>query len=186
MKQTTSLHRWLVALFVALCALSSHATTVTKMDMDMLVNNADRIFRGTVVSKEPGTVKAGGGTLSIVIYTLRVNEGIKGRFGGADTVELRMLGDLKATPTSSAAVRNLAHLDLNPDLEMGREYVLFTTQPSAIGLSTTVGLDQGLFKVYTDGAGRELVANGMNNLGLFDGPVSYADMSAAVRDAVSK
>ena len=34
-----------------------------------------------------------------------------------------------------------------PQLAVGRTYLVFTTQPSEIGLSTTVGLGQGAFRI---------------------------------------
>ena len=48
---------------------------------------------------------------------------------------------------------------------MGREYLLFTTRPSQVGLSTTIGLGQGAFLI--DDAGKEeLTANAFGNMGL--------------------
>jgi len=69
---------------------------------------------------------------------------------------------------------------MNPDLQVGSDYVLFTTAPSAVGLSTTVGLSQGLFHIFNDANGRELAANGLGNQGIFGGPVSYSEFKAAI------
>ena len=76
-------------------------------------------------------------------------------------------------------------LDINPDLAVGQTYVLFTSQPSAIGLSTTIGLSQGLFRVFNSAQGRELAANGLDNAGLFDGAVSYSDLKAAIEAEIN-
>ncbi|NNK34100.1 MAG: hypothetical protein HKP02_13300 [Xanthomonadales bacterium] len=155
---------------------------VMKFDLPGLVGNADKVFRGTVVDKGPDTVTAGGGTLPVVVYTLQVDDAIKGDFGGekeSKTIQIRMLGNLKAQP-QTGDIRRFAGIDMNLDLTVGGTYVLFTTQPSSIGLSTTVGLGQGLFRVFTDARGRELAANALDNQGLFDGAVSYADLKAAI------
>ena len=36
-------------------------------------------------------------------------------------------------------------------LAVGQTYLVFTTQPSGVGLSTTVGLGQGCFRLYGKG-----------------------------------
>jgi hypothetical protein len=68
-----------------------------------------------------------------------------------------------------------------PELGVGEDYVLFTTKPSAVGLSTTVGLGQGAFKLFVSEDGEELAANELNNAGLFNGPVTYTQLASAIR-----
>lgn len=164
-------------------AFSASAAMVQKFDLGGLVGNADKVFRGTVVSKEPGTVRAGGADLPTVVYTLRVDDPIKGNFGAgksAEMVTLQFLGSLKAE-LDNDSYRRLGGLDLNPDLQLGSDYVLFTTRPSRAGLLTTVGLNQGLFRVFANAQGREMAANGLDNNGLFDGAVEYADLVKAIK-----
>ncbi len=170
------------SLVLALAVIPASAAMVMKMDLAGLVGNADKVFRGTVIGKGADTISAGGGTLPVVVYTLRVDDAIKGEFGDgkdATTIVLRMVGNLKPEP-QTGDVRRLGSTGVNPDLKVGSTYVLFSTRPSAVGLSTTVGLGQGLFRVFTDAGGRELAANALNNQGLFDGAVSYADLKAAI------
>jgi hypothetical protein len=167
---------------VACFAMSLSAAMAVKMSLGDLVDNADKVYRGTVLTREPGSVSAGGTELSTVVYTIRVDQALKGDFGsGKDTavVTMTMLGSLK-TDVTQGEVKRLFNLDVNPNLEVGSEYVLFTTAPSGVGLSTTVGLDQGLFRIFTNADGRELTANGLNNHGIFDGPVQYGELAAAV------
>jgi len=164
-------------------AFSASAAMVQKFDLGGLVENSDKVFRGTVISKEPGTVRAGGAEFPTVIYTLRVDDPIKGRFGSgkaAETITLQMLGSLKADDDSGRYQR-LGGIDMNPGLDVGADYVLFTTKPSRVGLSTTVGLNQGLFRVFANAQGREMAANGLENNGLFDGAVEYADLVNAIK-----
>jgi hypothetical protein len=172
---------------LGLASFTASAAMVKQMGFAELVGNADKVFRGTVMGKEPGVVSAGGGELDTVVYTLRVDDALKGDFGSgkeALVIELTMLGSMKAEAESGGAQR-LFTLNVNPDLQVGSEYVLFTTRPSAIGLSTTVGLDQGLFRVFATDAGREMTANGLGNRGIFGGPVSYDQLKAAVHDELN-
>lgn len=171
-----------LTLALGFVAMTASAAMVMKMDLGDLVGNADKVFRGTVLTREPGTVSAGGGELPTVVYTIRVDDALKGRFDSgkdAAVMELTMLGSLKSDRVSGD-MKHLFSLDVNPTLEVGGEYVLFTTAPGTAGLSTTVGLDQGLFSIFNNADGRDLAANGLNNMGLFDGPVSYATLKAAV------
>ena len=75
-------------------------------------------------------------------------------------------------------------------LDVGGEYLLFTTQPSRVGLSTMVGLGQGAFKVVVFEK-EDAVLNGVNNHGLFrgidsgefpaSGPINYAALATRIR-----
>jgi hypothetical protein len=81
---------------------------------------------------------------------------------------------------------------------MNGEYVLFTTRPSSVGLSTTVGLGQGAFRIVDTGKNEEAV-NAFNNVGLRrglarsavpslpeSGPISYPQLAAAIRNVLSE
>ena len=175
----------MTTLFLCVVSLTATAAMVMQMGMGDLVGNADKVFRGTVLTKEPGTVLAGGGELSTVIYTIRVDDAIKGDFGPQDkAVTLTMLGNMKAD-ADNGNIKRLFSLNINPDLRVGNDYVLFTTAPSAIGLSTTVGLDQGLFHIFNNADGNEAAANGLGNQGIFGGPVSYQELKAAIYDELN-
>ena len=152
-----------------------------------MTQRADKIFRGTVVDVEPGTVPAGGGELPIVIYRLRVDQAFKGAFdskGDVQFVEIRMVGDLKGTP-SRDGLKKLSAIPQPPHLLMGRDYLLLTTPPSAIGLSTTVGLGQGSFEIFAlDKV--DWAVNEFNNAGLYDGPVPYEKLASQIQELVSQ
>ncbi|MGS2720615.1 hypothetical protein [Paraglaciecola aestuariivivens] len=176
--------KWLLSLtlIIVTASWSTHAALVKKMSLSEMVGNADKVFRATVLSKEPSSVHAGGGELSTIVYTLRIDDAIKGDFGSgkeAQVLQLTMLGSMK----SSLVVGNqkrLINLQINPDLELGSDYVLFTTARSPAGLSTTVGLGQGLFRLSNDGSGPDMAVNGLDNKGIFSGPVSYDELKAAI------
>jgi hypothetical protein len=182
------------ALAVALCASPLRADTVRPMNLAEMCRHADRIFRGTVVSAVPGTIRAGGGEIPVVTYRLRVDERFKGRFEtvkGMRIAEVRMLAASWAGPTGATRVR-MSEL---PQLEVGGSYLLLTTRPSSIGMSTTVGLKQGCFRIRGEGAGAEAV-NGHGNAMLFQGMeseakragerVTYERLAARIRALVGK
>ena len=167
-----------------------NATIMLKLDLADLTERADKIFRGTVTDVRQGTIEAGGGELPIVTYRLNVDELIKGDAteisGGQSVVEIRMVGSLVPPKADENGNLKLSIFRDVPKLDMGGEYVLFTTAESAVGLSVTVGLGQGAFKVSpVDGVdGQYLVVNEFNNAGLGlngDGPVNYEVLNAHVR-----
>jgi hypothetical protein len=155
----------------ALLAPEAQATTTLQMNLDQLSARAARIFRGTVLSAKTGTVEVGGGQLPTVTYRVRVDEAFKGTFdelkAGTNVVEIRMVAASKGATTASGARRFSVFHDM-PQLSAGREYVLFVTGQSGVGLSTTVGLAQGLFGIQHQGKD-ESVVNGVGNVGLFRG-----------------
>jgi hypothetical protein len=175
------------AMLAALLCPPAHATVVLQMSLDDLASRAGRVFRGSVISAEPGTAEIGGGSLPTVTYQLLVEERFKGNFSpndGKAVVTVTMVGSLKQGGADVDGQRRLSALPELPELQVGQDYVLFTTDPSPVGLSTTVGLGQGAFKVYMSPEGDELAANELNNAGLFNGPVSYTTLASAIRAAL--
>lgn len=171
------------ALSVLLAWAPVQATTVLQMGFSDLAERAGKVFRGTVIAVEPGTKQVGGAELPTVSYRFRVEEAFKGQFetkGDTSYVEVTMVGNIKESNASSE-IRHLSPLPELPTLTRGGEYVLFTTPPSSAGLSTTVGLAQGAFKIFLSDQGDEMVANGLDNHGLFNGPVSYSRLADVIR-----
>ena len=176
------------ASFLVLAA-QVNATSMLHMDLADLTTRADKIFRGTVIYVNEGTVEAGGGELPAVTYRLRVEELFKGVAtevkGDKSIVEVRMVGSLVHSKPDGSDVVKLSGFRDVPKLKMGSDYVLFTTAESSIGLSVTVGLGQGAFSVYAvDGARDQFMAvNEFNNAGLGlngAGPVEYDKLSAQI------
>lgn len=150
-----------------------------------MAERADKIFRGTVVDVSPGTLTAGGGELPIVIYLLRVDEAFKGEFdskGDVSFVEFRVVGYLKDAAASSD-LRQFQVFPDPPQLRVGHDYLLFTTPPSAIGLSTAVGLGQGSFEIFSLNK-QEWAKNEFNNAGLYDGAVPYSELTGHIEALV--
>lgn len=172
----------LLALMI-LTAPQLSATMVQQMDLAQMSQQADKIFRGTVVAIVPGTVTVGGAELPTVTYRIEVSETFKGEVpvvkDGVRIAEVTMLGIPKDTPQNG-----LLRVSMLPDLPAlaeGGEYLLMTTQPSALGLSTTVGLGQGCFDVFSHEK-VDMAVNQLDNLGLFEGPVAYSDLAQNLRE----
>lgn len=174
------------AMLAALLFQPANATTVLRMTLDDLASRADRVFRGNVLSVEPGSAGVGGGSLPTVTYELLVEEQFKGSYPSEEkiVVTVTMIGSLKQDDQTVSGQRRFDTLPDLPELRVGQEYLLFTTPASAAGLSTTVGLGQGAFKIFLSPDGEELAANELNNAGLFEGPVSYTTLASAVRAAL--
>lgn len=167
------------------------ATTMIQMNLDDLCRRADRVFLGTVIRTETGTVRAGGGEIPTVTYTVRVEEGFKGEFElvkGQRLATLTTIG--KSRPVRSGDAERLPPIPGMPELVTGETYLLLTTPPSALSLSSPVGLGQGCFHVSMK-EGEATAENGYRNVGLFrgmdlagvpdEGPIPLTRLTAAVR-----
>lgn len=189
----------LIVALAALCAYPAAAATVRQMNLEEMVDNAGRIFRGTLLDVREGTVQAGGGELPTTIYVFRVEEAFKGTFQtvkGDQIAEVQMVGG-KVDARQVGTVRRLPVLPDHPKLEKGQSYLLLTTAPSAVGLSTTVGLGQGSFTLIGKG-GSAVAVNENHNAGLFagmntgfaaapeEGPVAYSTLATLIRDIVGE
>ena len=175
-----------------LVASGADASNVRYLNLRDLVARANRIVRGTVVGSDEGTVSAGGGAIPIVTYRIKVEQALKGSAGDGETIEVRLLGRMKQGTTGRLR-RGPIFRDL-PQFTVGSDYLFVLTRPSAIGLSTTVGLGQGLFQLQGR-PGAERALNEANNLGLFSGltsaapasgPVSYAELVKQIQSLVTR
>jgi hypothetical protein len=161
------------------------------MTLRDLVARGDRIVRGTVLAADERTMSAGGGNLPIVSYRIRVDEAFKGSVSAGDVIEVSLLGSMKQA--SSGSLRRASPLRDLPKFSVGRDYLFVLTRPSQIGLSTTVGLGQGLFELRGR-PGEELAVNEANNLGLFSGnpgaaapgPVTDASLAKEIRTLLGR
>ncbi|MFN0127278.1 MAG: hypothetical protein ACKV19_11400 [Verrucomicrobiales bacterium] len=152
---------------------------VQQMRLEALCQNAGRIVRGTVVNVSRGQVEVGGGLLPTVVYKIQVKENLAGT--PAELVVLTMVARPKS-PTQAGNATRLALVEL-PQLEEGKEYLLFTTKPSKAGLTSPVGLAQGCFSISKSGK-TEFAVNGVDNAGLglpSKGPIAYQELVKRIR-----
>lgn len=177
-------HRRIFSLLMGLAVVASPlaATSIVPLNLADLANRAESVAHVTILSAEPGSVPVGGTVLPVIHYEGRVENGFKGDFVTKDGVQVltfTMLGDLKGEAQGS--LQKLSSISDLPQLSVGEQYLLFTTQPSSVGLSTTVGLGTGCFHISGDGD-KALVVNEFDNAGVFQGfpgmptsgPVSYS------------
>lgn len=166
------------------------ATSTKHFDLERMTSSAGRVFRGTVTDVRPGSVKVGGGELATTVYRIRVTEAFKGEFATFKDItyaDVEMVGSIKAS-TDKNGVRHFSPFADMPQLERGREYMLFLTRESRIALSSPVGLAQGTFEIDTTAPGQP-TANRLNNAGLVadvaKGPLPYDNIAARVRTIVA-
>ena len=160
----------LMAAALLLCGARIDAISVEHLTLGEIVDRADRIVRGTVVGADETTISAGGGRLPVVVYRIRVGEVVKGAAPDSEVIEVTLLSPGKVAASRNRATSLLKDL---PEFRVGQQYLFALTRPSAIGLSTTVGLGQGLFQLR-GGEGREEAVNQLNNAGLFDDALAAA------------
>ena len=182
--------------FTLVIVLPLGATTLLQMNLQDLCNNAGKVAHVTIVDMDTGSIQVGGADLPTVTYKALVNDALKGTFTenkGDLVMEFTMVGTLKQGGAQVGDHQAVVSLPTLPHLEVGGEYILMTTPESAIGLSTTVGLGQGAFRVYEESK-VEMVVNEFNNNGLFagmggthgSGPVTYNELVDAIRAAVAQ
>lgn len=166
---------------LALHVVPIRAASVWQFNLAEMTQRADKIYVGTVLSVTEDTVAVSGGQLSINVYRLSVEEDLRGEtpmVKGTRLAEIRMIGKQKQVRIGN--LRSVSALPAMPEMVVGQTYLVFTTAPSAIGLSTMVGLGQGCFKLYGQD-GERMAVNEANNAGLFRDMVLPAASVAAAR-----
>ena len=185
------MHRTRLGILFSLAALllapALEATTVLRLNLEQMVSRAGNVFRATVLDVRGGSIEVGGGKLPTTTYTLRVEESFKGSFEkeGA-TVEVTIVGSIKREPVLIGNRHKFSALPEVPRLDIGSDYLLMTTTPSAAGLSTTVGLGQGAFTIFTRNR-QELAVNAVGNANIgHSGPMTYAQLASDIRAIVGQ
>jgi hypothetical protein len=172
----------------------SASMAVRHMNLQQMCAAAGRIFRGTVLGVRDATVQVGGGELATVVYTLRVDEAFKGSFEEVKDQQVATIQMIRpAKARQIGPVRRLSMFDDLPQFQQGHDYLILATSPSAAGLSTTVGLKQGAFKVGGK-PGQETAVNGNNNVGVYtgmnvapaSGPLPYSTLRAQIITLVAR
>lgn len=129
------------------------ATQVIPMNLVDMVGRADRIFLG--VCQKVESVRTSNG-LTARQYTFQVRRNLKG-VENLETVVFRHL--------SSPAVGGMRIPGI-PTYKQGQEILIFLHADSAIGLTSPVGLSQGLFRVERLSSGQVVVTNSLRNTNL--------------------
>lgn len=113
------------------------------MNLNELVDGAGVIVHGhiaSVVAEPHPTYRS----LNTLLITIRVSESLKGNVG--------------ATYTYRQYVWDVRDIYDSAGYKRGQEVLMFLTAPSEVGLSSPVGLQQGVFHVRRDAQGRATVS----------------------------
>lgn len=168
-----ALHRCLLiaaALAATAPASAQQGALTAHRNLDQLTDRAALILRGNVVSARVEKHPEFRG-LDTVVVTLAVRETLKGAPRKTHTFR-QYLWDIRD------------RLDAN-GYRKGQDMLLFLIEPSALGLSSPAGLDQGRFRIERDAAGDEVAVNGQGNFRLFDGLAAEAAKEGAVLSPAS-
>ena len=152
-------------LILSLSSLPAEATKVKAVNLEQLVQKADRIFVGTCIFVEE--IKVPGTQLPATRYTFMVSESLKGELD--ERVVIRQFGvrDSEGVGRRSVGPRILGM----PVYEEGEEVILFLAGDSNVGMTSPIGFSQGAFRVINR-KGVRSVENGVKNMGLFRGLLS--------------
>jgi hypothetical protein len=121
--------------------------------LDQLTQEADVIVRGSVSSArvEPHPLL---NNLTTVVVTFQVDETLKG--APRKTLQFRQyIWDIRDRLDAAS-------------YHKGEELLLLLNAPSAYGLRSPVGLEQGRFHITRNLSGKAFAVNGRGNVGLFD------------------
>lgn len=167
-------------------AAQIQATTMLQMSIEDLTERAGTIFMGRALSANPGTIEVGGAELPTMTYRFEIQNLYKGQpslvKGERAIFEVTMLAAGKQTTLENGIVRFSGFRDA-PRIAEGGDYLLFVTPQSNAGLSMTVGLGQGAFKIFSEGGEMQAV-NEFNNEGLGvngSGPVRYVELESKIQ-----
>ncbi|HSR49501.1 MAG TPA: hypothetical protein VLV83_01660 [Acidobacteriota bacterium] len=140
------------AVLLIFAASSAWATQVKPVNLQKMVEQAERIFMGACVKVEEVTLPSG---MKATQYTFRVRRGLKGVDAG-DTVTFRQLHSNNRQAVSIPGL---------PRFKKGQDSLVFLLGDSRLGLTSPVGLQQGVFDVRPTQDGL-MVVNGVGNSNL--------------------
>jgi len=203
MRRFTVKRSVLLALFAGLATLwwatgaaAQDGALTVQVDLARMVDESENVVlarvTNVVAEKHPQFEN-----LDTVVVTLQVIEPLKGTPG--------------ATLTFRQYVWDITDLNTKLNYRTGEEVVLMLRQPSQVGLTSPVGLEQGRFRVERDALNNRMVRNGSDNAGLFgtvdqtspglrprlnpqlqqlmtnhrSGPISYEQLKAVVQSEVA-
>ena len=150
-----------VGVFVLLLASLTPAgsTTLLPVSLPELVDGADRIFLGRVISEWTGRDEHG---LPATITTFKILEVLKGNL--PTELSVKQLGVTEVQADGLAT-----WVDGMPRYRLGFDYLIFLPADSSLGFTSPVGLFQGAFTVHLNSSGTPVATNSINNANLLLG-----------------
>jgi hypothetical protein len=161
-------------LVIFLMAGSAAAISVRTVNLNEMVLSADRVFLGKVVRIDDSYDSRL--EIDVTVYTFSVLEGIRGPKTG-DTVQIRQVG---------SRGRKYSPVPGLPGYSKGQEVLLFLHGDSRFGLTSPVGLSQGVFRAIDKPDGRKGYVNGVGNRNLnASGQPAYKSIPPAFAESGS-
>jgi hypothetical protein len=147
---------------IGMIAAHARASMVLAQNLEGLESQAQLIFVGVCTSR---TTYLDAGGLPVNMFTFDIIEPVKGDLRKGSRIKVRHFGN--GVPDARGRATVIAGL---PTYAVGREVLLFLNPPGRIGLTTPVGLSQGLFSVVRDADGtRQIVLSRERRRLLLDG-----------------
>jgi len=142
--------------FIAVLVVLSPALgmSIREANLSEMVASADRVFYGQCLSAETGTEPSTG--LQVRSYRFRVFDGLKG-VGPGETVVVRQLAGAAGGPLNVPGMIRY---------QKGQMVLLFLHKNSRLGLTSPVGMNQGLFRAKRRGDGELGFVNAVSNRNL--------------------
>ena len=144
----------LAVLLMTITAPFLIATSVRTVNLEEMVNLSERVFRGRCLSVEAINHRSG---MAVSEYTFEVLEAIKGVRPGEEIVFRQV------DATGRGRLPGIIGMPAYPK---GREILLFLHGDSQIGLTSPVGLGQGVFAVDRTVEGQLKAVNAVKNRNL--------------------
>ncbi|MDA2935521.1 hypothetical protein MYX82_14470 [Acidobacteria bacterium AH-259-D05] len=147
-------YRFPVLLALLLSAGFASGTSVRLLNLPEMVRLADRVFVGVCLSVEEKSAESF--SLPIVEYVFEVRQGIKGVQSGEKIVFRQV----------QSGQNGVAGIPGIPSYQKGQEVLLFLHADSRLGLTSPVGLSQGVFQLEKTRDGEVGVLNALENVNL--------------------
>jgi len=160
------------ALVLVLFSTTGLAISVRNVNLVEMVQKADKVFYGKCLSRETQDENT---NIPIVEYKFQVKQAIKGVTDGETIVFRQVAGSEVGKPGIPGV----------PQYRVGQELVLFLKKESPRGLTSPVGLGQGIFVVKKNGRGGAEVMNLVGNRNLLLGLSEDQPAGLTVQEAQS-
>ena len=159
------------ALFLSTTSEGQLLARTVPRGLDQLAQEADTVVHGYVTSSkvEPHSQLR---NLNTVVVSIAVQDTYKGQ-ARRNLVFRQFISNIDPQRGTS-------------EYQKGRELVLLLGPVSEYGLTSPVGLDQGLFRVIRDSKGHQLAVNGRGNVGLFNSVQARAQVQGLKLSARTK
>jgi len=140
---------FLLAVSIAMTATTVRASLVLPQNLEQLESQAQLVFVGVCTTRTTVIDERG---IPVSVFTFEIIEAVKGKLHKGTRVEIRHFGN--DIPNANGLAMRIPGI---PTYAVGEEVLLFLNPPSRIGLTSPVGLFQGLFRVGRDARGRRRI-----------------------------